>query len=270
VATASTGLAGLFQGTVQMSGNNSSGELQVTNTANTGAAPAIVGTTNSSAAAGIKGVVSATTGTEAGVIGITSSTSGYGVQGLSPNVGVIGKATGATGVGIQGVATEGTGLAGLFQGNVTVTGKVHSGNVAASATASSNTAASATDCQGVLTTPNHSCATPGLSLKVTTSGGPVLILASIGGVLVHNCISSEFYLVMDNAIVSTQEYYGDNGTDFQEVTQDLLSLQVPATGTHTFEVEESDIVYGCIGTYVETTVGGLTANTTRTLIVREF
>jgi len=274
VATASTGLAGLFQGTVQMSGNNSSGELQVTNTANTGPAPAIVGTTNSSAAAGIKGVVSATTGTEAGVIGITSSTSGYGVQGLSPNVGVIGKATGATGVGVQGVATEGTGLAGLFQGNVTVTGKVHSGNVAASATASNLANASSAACQGLLTSPNHSCVTPGLSLKVTTSGGPVLVMANLGGVLVANCVIADFYLVMDNTIISTQEFYNFDGTDFNQFTQNLLSLQAPAAGTHTFEVEESDTQPACVGSYAPTEVsqqeGHTSASITRTLIVREF
>jgi hypothetical protein len=117
-----------------MKGTNSSGVLQVTNTATSGQAPAIVGTTGSTAAAGIKGIVAATSGTEAGIVGSTSSPHGFGVYGFGPNVGVYGYSaepsqlgagsggagvwgdTGASGqVGVQG--TSDAGIAGLFENN---------------------------------------------------------------------------------------------------------------------------------------------------------
>src|ERR1700722_15215423 len=107
--------------TVTMVGNNPSGVLQVTNTVTAGTGPAIVGTTDSSAAAGIKGIVNSTTGTEAGVVGQTSSTAGYGVYGSGPNVGVYGfgniglDAHGSL-VGVKGVATVAGGTSGLFAG----------------------------------------------------------------------------------------------------------------------------------------------------------
>lgn len=97
--------------TTIISGTNSAGVLQVTNTATSGKAPAIVGTTDSSAAAGIKGIVTATSGTEAGVVGSTSSAEGDGVQGLSPYVGVYGLTTGIPSsssdvlAGVHGVAS---------------------------------------------------------------------------------------------------------------------------------------------------------------------
>jgi hypothetical protein len=85
--------------TTIISGTNSAGVLQVTNTTTSGKAPAIVGTTDSAAAAGIKGIVAATSGTEAGVVGQTSSPEGDGVQGHGPYVGVYGAAGGASGTG---------------------------------------------------------------------------------------------------------------------------------------------------------------------------
>lgn len=107
--------------TVTMVGNSPSGILQVTNTVPSGTGPAIVGTTDSAAAAGIKGIVNATTGTEAGVVGQTFSTAGYGVYGSGPNVGVYGfgniglDAHGSL-VGVKGVATVAGGTSGLFSG----------------------------------------------------------------------------------------------------------------------------------------------------------
>jgi hypothetical protein len=91
-----------FSGQQVMTGTNTSGILQVTNTVTSGQGPAIVGTTDSSAAAGVKGVVAATSGTEAGVLGSTSSPNGYGLYGLSPNVGVYGSAGGSSILGTQG------------------------------------------------------------------------------------------------------------------------------------------------------------------------
>jgi hypothetical protein len=82
--------------TTFISGTNSSGVLQVTNTAMSGTPAGIVGTTNSTNASGVKGVAPATTGTVNGVFGTTASTTGYGVQGQSPNVGVYGQASGAS------------------------------------------------------------------------------------------------------------------------------------------------------------------------------
>jgi hypothetical protein len=118
--------------TVSMTGTNTLGVLQVTNTATTGNAPAIVGTTDSTNASGVKGFASATTGGVNGVFGTTSSTGGYGVQGTSPNVGVYGQADGASGnttrgfvVGVwgdTGGAGEGDGIAVLGTVNDSVAG----------------------------------------------------------------------------------------------------------------------------------------------------
>ena len=91
--------------TTIMTGNNTAGVLQVTNTVMSGLGPAIVGTTDSSAANAIKGIVAATSGTEAGIFGSTSSGTGFGVKGQSPNVGVIGVS--------GGLSKEGAGSAGL-------------------------------------------------------------------------------------------------------------------------------------------------------------
>jgi TGF-beta propeptide len=85
--------------TTLITGANSSGALQVTNTLTSGSAPAVSGTTNSTNASGLKGIASATTGTSNGVYGTTSSEGGFGVKGASPNVGVYGAAS--------GVSTEG-------------------------------------------------------------------------------------------------------------------------------------------------------------------
>jgi hypothetical protein len=85
--------------TTVISGANSSGVLQVTNTLTSGAAPGIVGTTSSTNASGVKGVASATSGTTNGVYGTSSSTSGIGVKGSSNYIGVYGQASGASNEG---------------------------------------------------------------------------------------------------------------------------------------------------------------------------
>ncbi|MGB8979384.1 MAG: DNRLRE domain-containing protein, partial [Terriglobales bacterium] len=64
--------------TTFITGANSSGVLEVTNTLSSGSAPAVVGTTNSTNASGLKGIASATSGTSTGVYGTNSSGGGYG------------------------------------------------------------------------------------------------------------------------------------------------------------------------------------------------
>jgi len=86
--------------TTLISGANSSGMLQVTTTATSGGASAIVG---SASATG--------TGTTIGVTGFSSATSGWGVYGTGAGAGVFGVGA-AAGAGVYGVS-EGTG-AGVF------------------------------------------------------------------------------------------------------------------------------------------------------------
>lgn len=111
--------------TTIISGISPAGVLQVTNTATSGKAPAVVGTADSTAAAGIKGVVNATTGTGAGVIGITSSVSGYGVQGNAnatsgSTIGVYGTSVSPSGFGVYGLDNNDVGVFG--QGGIGVNG----------------------------------------------------------------------------------------------------------------------------------------------------
>jgi hypothetical protein len=101
--------------TTFITGANSSGVLEVTNTLSSGSAPAVVGTTNSTNASGLKGIASATTGTSNGVFGSSSSTAGIGVKGSSPNIGVYGATSGtiSSNYGVQGVSSgNGAGVAG--------------------------------------------------------------------------------------------------------------------------------------------------------------
>ena len=86
--------------TTFITGANSSGALQVTNTLASGSAPAVSGTTNSTNASGLKGIASATTGTSNGVFGTTSSPGGFGVKGSGGNVGVYGAASGESSEGV--------------------------------------------------------------------------------------------------------------------------------------------------------------------------
>jgi hypothetical protein len=93
--------------TTLITGANTSGVLEVTNTLSSGSAPAVVGTTNSTNASGLKGIASATTGTSNGVYGTTSSEGGFGVKGASPNIGVYGAADGASNTGSDFAAFSG-------------------------------------------------------------------------------------------------------------------------------------------------------------------
>jgi hypothetical protein len=93
--------ANTFNGDQIMYSTSHAAVLQVMNYENSGKGPAIVGTTDSNAAAGIKGIVAATSGTEAGVVGQTSSPQGSGVLGQSSNVGVHGISAGASATGAR-------------------------------------------------------------------------------------------------------------------------------------------------------------------------
>jgi hypothetical protein len=86
-----------FSGTQIISGNSTSGLLQVTNTDTAGLPSAIVGTTPAIGGVGISGVASSTASSDAasvGVRGTSASPTGVGVSGVSPNLGVYGASTG--------------------------------------------------------------------------------------------------------------------------------------------------------------------------------
>jgi hypothetical protein len=162
-------------------------------------------------------------------------------------------------------------------GNLTVAGTVHSGNVAATVTANNLTGASTNDCVTPLTVPNSNCLTPGMSVKVTTAGGPVLILAHIGGVEGVACVSANFYLVMDNQFIAADIVVADSSSvNFFFSSVQLQSLQVPAAGSHTFQVQEADDAQYCgSGDYSQTNVsrqdgGSPWPNLTRSIIVHEL
>ncbi|MGA9354389.1 MAG: DNRLRE domain-containing protein [Terriglobales bacterium] len=139
--------------TTLITGANSSGVLEVTNTLSSGSAPAVVGTTNSTNASGLKGIASATSGTSNGVYGTNSSEGGFGVKGASPNVGVYGAADGASNTGsdfatLSGVwgdtgsagesgvlGTADDNIAGLFINNSTFTPSLYVENNGTTGTA---------------------------------------------------------------------------------------------------------------------------------------
>jgi hypothetical protein len=118
LATANTFTAvQTIKNTTTITGNNSAGVLQVTNTATSGKAPAVVGTTDSTSASAVKGVVNPTTGTSAGVYGVTPSTAGYGVEGQASAttgsaIGVYGFSAGPSGAGVFGLDKNDAGVTG--------------------------------------------------------------------------------------------------------------------------------------------------------------
>ena len=69
--------------TTVISGANTSGVLQVTNTLTSGTAPGVNATTDSTGASALRGNAVATTGTSNGVFGNSASLDGYGVYGQS-------------------------------------------------------------------------------------------------------------------------------------------------------------------------------------------
>jgi len=105
-----------------VTGTNSLGMLQVTNTGTSGNNPGIVGTTNSTNSTGVKGFASATSGITNGVYGSSASSAGYGVQGSSPYIGVYGTSAqngvygSSPNVGVYGISSEYLGVYGQSNG----------------------------------------------------------------------------------------------------------------------------------------------------------
>ena len=153
-----------------------------------------------------------------------------------------------------------------------VAGRVRSQNVAAIATLSSQVDASSTDCLGALLSANSACDTPNLAITATTGNVPVFIIANLNGMLDDPCVVANFGLVMDGNIIAASNAAHTSGFAISSLT--MVSLQFPAPGTHTFEVQESDDTAGCSGFSLRTLVGypsNSSSNfSTSTLIVREF
>jgi hypothetical protein len=164
-------------------------------------------------------------------------------------------------------------------GNLSVAGTMHSSNVAASNSADNAVQASQAACTGILSSPNSACQTPNMTLTVTTSGGPVLIMANLGAVVSEYCTVADFYLVMDGNFIATNFVNaGSNVGNYSGIPLTIISLQTPGAGKHTFQVQESDdnsngSVGGSCGP-IPTRLGGggfvYSENATRTLIVREL
>jgi hypothetical protein len=89
--------------------------LRVTNTATSGTAYGIYGSSASTVARGVFGLANATSGTNYGVFGQSNSPSGRGVFGLA-------NASSGTNYGVYGRTQSPSGYAGYFQGNTRVTG----------------------------------------------------------------------------------------------------------------------------------------------------
>jgi trimeric autotransporter adhesin len=161
-------------------------------------------------------------------------------------------------------------------GNLTVSGKVHSGNVAAQATANTRTSIPG-NCTSLLTSGNSACDIAQMSVTETTGGGPVFVMANLSGIwTLDSCVGSDFYLVVDGKIVY-QDFIQTGGPGGTTVSTTMAALVVPSAGPHTFEVQGSDDIGACGGSNPGTVVSGTTASggftspdATRTLIVREF
>jgi hypothetical protein len=239
------------------------------------------------------------------VIGDPGCGAGYAGLGFSPggvlvdcfNYALLGSATGDTFLNSTGASSTihfrnyNDELANIdHNGNLTVVGKIHSGNLAASVSASNPTVlnpslAKQAECLGKVTLPKSDCAVANMTLTEETSGGPVLIIANIGGVGFESCVYPNFALVMDDHVIATQ--VPNSGGGFQgeyiysqaQVSVQLISMQTPAAGTHTFQVQEYDEDLECskpfqVVSSTTVSLGGPNFSTdpgsTRTLIVREF
>jgi trimeric autotransporter adhesin len=152
-----------------------------------------------------------------------------------------------------------------------VAGRVRSQNLAATAVAANFVDASSSNCLGALLTANSACDTPNMIVTATTGNVPVFIMANINGISAESCVVANLGLVMDGQIIvaSNIEMVAPTKTS---VT--MMSLQYPAPGSHTFEVQETDDTGNCDGSTFRTVVGS-GSNTssnwsTSTLIVLEF
>ena len=160
-----------------------------------------------------------------------------------------------------------------------VAGRVRSQNLATAAVASNRTFASSNQCLGALTSANSNCDTPDMTLTATTGNVPVFIMANLNGVTIccgSDCVVANFGLVMDGQIIAASNIaLGPPSSQghLAETSVTMVSLQFPARGSHTFEVQESDDTGLCSGDSTRTTIsnGSNTSSnfSTRTLIVRE-
>lgn len=160
-------------------------------------------------------------------------------------------------------------------GNLTVTGRVTSGNVIAAVTASNQVGAST--CTGVLTASNTACAVPNMTLTKTTQNPSVLVMVNIGGVSTDPCATANFYLVVDGAIkaLSTMSLNSNNSAGtFEIASLNIVSLLDLASGSHTFQVQEAtdEANASCEAFTIQTTVsvGDGGRGSQRSLVVREF
>jgi len=158
-----------------------------------------------------------------------------------------------------------------------VAGRIRSQNLATSATAASQVDASSSDCLGALTSAKSACDMPNMIVTATTGNVPVIIMANINGVLLDGsgCVMANFALVMDGQIIAASNIDDANQDTLVQVTSvTMMSLQSPAPGRHTFEVQESDDTGFCNSSTIRTLVGipsGTSSNfSTRTLIVHEL
>ena len=158
-------------------------------------------------------------------------------------------------------------------GNLTVSGKVTSSNVAAQVSASDPNGVS---CDGALGFSDESCVLPGLSLTTTTQNPDVLVMVNIGGVSTDPCGTAYFYLVIDKKIValSTASFNTNNNTLGYEIgSVNITTLQSLAAGSHTFEVQASTSFGGSCNAFTGQTgisQGDNVRGSLRTLIVREL
>ena len=159
-------------------------------------------------------------------------------------------------------------------GDLNCTGRISSHNVSDVFSSSTLVNASSLPCTGVLTSANSQCDTPGMLVTVTTRIVPVFIMANLNGVAFAACVVPNFALVMDGNIIAASNLQNFNSHSIT-TSLTLVSLQFPAAGNHTFEVQESDDNSAC-GLGGARTQVGLPSNasasnfSTRTLIVREF
>jgi hypothetical protein len=158
------------------------------------------------------------------------------------------------------------------QEKLDVNGRVRSQNLAVAASLSSQVNASSGKCLGALLSAKSACDTPNLSLTETTGDVPVFIIANLNGILDDTCVVANFGLVMDGNIIAASNTAHTSGFALSSLT--MVSLQFPAPGTHTFEVQESDDTAGCSGFSLRTLVGSASNTSsnfsTSTLIVREY
>ena len=268
LATPSTGLSGLFRGTVKITGN---GNNLLAGDPGCGSGFAGLGFRTSGSLSGctnyavLGGSAGATFINSSGTAAIhfRSNNNELATIDNSGNVNVIGQ----NGGGSLTVAK-----------NLTVAGKVNSSNVAAQVSASNSTGANVGACAvSTLTALNANCQVPNLTLTTTTTNPNVLVMVNIGGVSTDPCAIANFYLFIDGNIVALSSVSSNNNNSrfgFEVGSLNITTLQNLPSGSHTFQVQEAtDLSGGNCNAFTSATVvsqGDGSRGSLRTLIVREF